>query len=107
RRVRLLQWAEEAASDLRIAMRMLARTPTVTSVVLLTFALGIGATTAVFSLVQAMLLRSLPYGREASLVYLPAADNGVVKPGPGGARHSAYGLTALRERTTSFAGLAG
>lgn len=107
RRVRALLWVEELGSDLRIAVRTLARTPTVTAVVLLTFALGIGATTAVFSVVHAMLLRPLPYGNEESLVYLPTLDNGVIRAGLGGARHSPKGLLALRERTTSFSGVAG
>jgi putative ABC transport system permease protein len=107
RRVRVTLWLEEIRSDLRIAARTLARTPTVTAVVLLTFALGIGATTAVFSVVHAMLLRRLPYGDEARLAYLPALDNGVIRPGFGGARHSAAALVALRERTTSFTAIAG
>jgi predicted permease len=107
RRVRGLLWLEELGSDLRIAVRTLARTPTVTAVVLLTFALGIGATTAVFSVVHALLLRALPYGNEHTLVYLPAVDNGVIRPGLGGGRHSAFALGALRERTTSFSAMAG
>jgi len=107
RRVRVSLWAEELASDARIAIRTLARTPSVTAVVLLTFALGIGATTAVFSVVHAMLLRQLPFGEEARLVYLPAVDNGVIRPGLGGGRHSATALVALRQRTTSFVGIAG
>ena len=80
RRVRVLLRVEELASDLRIAARTLARTPAVTAVVLLTFALGIGAATAVFSVVHAMLLRPLPYGDEATLVHLPAVENGVIRP---------------------------
>ena len=107
RRVRALLWVEELPSDVRIAARTLARTPTVTAVVFLTLALGIGATTAVFSVVHAMLLRTLPYGSEASLFYLPAADDGVIRPGLGGARHSAAALIELRRRTTSFSGIAG
>src|SRR5687767_1357635 len=79
RRVRASLWLEEHASDVRIALRTLARTPMVTAVVMLTFALGVGATTAVFSVVHAMLLRALPYGDEATLVYLPLADNGVIR----------------------------
>ena len=102
RRIRVLIWIEELASDLRIALRTLVRTPTVTAVVLLTFALGIGASTAVFSLVHALLLRPLPFGDEQSLVYLQALDNGVVGPNP---RHSAFTVAALSERTTSFAGI--
>ena len=46
RRLRVVLWVEDLASDLRIALRTFARTPTVTVVVLLTFALGIGTTTA-------------------------------------------------------------
>src|ERR1043166_3594490 len=92
RRVRAVNWIEEFGSDLRIAARTLARTPTVTAVVLLTFALGVGATTAVFSVVNAMLLRRLPYGDEARLIYLAAVDDGVIRPGLGGARHSAGAL---------------
>ena len=107
RRLRFWFWIEELGSDLRIAARTLARTPTLSAVVLLTFALGIGATTAVFSIVHAMLLRRLPYGGEQTLVYLPAADNGVIRPGLGGGRHSSAALVALRERTTSFSGIAG
>jgi putative ABC transport system permease protein len=105
RRVRATFWVEELAQDLRIALRTLARTPNVTAVVLLTFALGVGATTAVFSVVHAMLLRPLPYGNEESLVWLPAVDNGVIRPGLGGGRHSAAALMALRERTTSFSAI--
>jgi putative ABC transport system permease protein len=107
RRFRVLRWVEELGSDVRIATRTLARAPTVTAVVLLTFALGIGATTAVFSVVHATLLRPLPYGAEETLVYLPAVDNGVIRPGLGGARQSAAALAALRDRTRSFSGIAG
>src|SRR6267142_2816788 len=107
RRLRVRFWIEELGSDLRIAARTLARTPTVTAVVLLTFAVGVGSTTAVFSIVHAMFLRRLPYGAEQTLVYLPAADNGVIRPGLGGGRHSAAALVALRERTRSFSGIAG
>jgi predicted permease len=106
RLVRATFWIEEFTQDLRIALRTLARTPSVTAVVLLTFALGVGATTAVFSVVHAMLLRELPYGNEESLVWLPALDDGVIRPGLGGARHSAAAVIALRERTTSFSGVA-
>ena len=107
RRGRALRWVEELGSDARLAARTLARTPLITAVVLLTFALGAGATTAVFSVVHAMLLRTLPYGDERTLVYLPAVDDGVITPGLGGARHSAGALVALRERTTSFSAIAG
>ena len=107
RRMGFLQWGEELLSDLRIAARTLSRTPAVTGVVLLTLAVGVGAPTAVYSVAHALLIRSLPYGGENSLAYLAAIDDGVVTPGLSGGRHSAMALVALRERTTSFAGIAG
>jgi putative ABC transport system permease protein len=52
---------ESFARDLRYAVRGLVRTPTYTMAAIFTLALGIGATTAIFSVVNAVLLRSLPY----------------------------------------------
>ena len=104
RRIRAALWTEEFRSDVRIAVRTLAHAPTVTAVVLLTFALGVGAATTVFSVVHAMLLRPLPYGDEGTLVQLQPVEDGVVEPA---ARYSAAALLALRERTSSFAGIAG
>src|SRR5262245_2218835 len=103
-RRRLRVWVEEIGGDVRIAARTLARTPTVTAVVLLTFALGIGATTAVYSVVHAMLLRPLAFGNESSLMWIATTDNGVIRPGAGGARVSGAGVAALMEHTTSFTG---
>jgi putative ABC transport system permease protein len=54
--------------DLRYAVRMLLRTPGVTAAAVLALALGIGATTSIFSVVHAVLLRSLGWGEESRLV---------------------------------------
>ena len=54
--------------DLRYAVRMLLRTPGVTAAAILALALGIGATTGIFSVVHAVLLRSLGWGEESRLV---------------------------------------
>ncbi len=59
---------EHLRSDLRFGARMMARTPGVTAIVIATLAVGIGATTATFSILQAVLLRPLPYRDPGALV---------------------------------------
>jgi predicted permease len=62
------------ASDIRFAARMLRRNPAFSAIALATIVVGIGATTAMFSVVQAVILRPLPYARPEQLALLWADD---------------------------------
>ena len=74
RDVKLLPWLESLIRDMRHAVRALRNVPTVTAVAIITLALGIGANTAVFSVVNAVLLRPLPYKDGNRLVWLWSTD---------------------------------
>ena len=61
-------FSRDAVADLRLALRRLVKTPAFTAVALLTMALGIGATSAIFSVVHAVLLTPLPFPDASRLV---------------------------------------
>src|SRR6266851_7041659 len=63
-----VRWSEDLANDLGYAFRLLRRSPGFTTMAVVTLALGIGANTAIFTLIDAVMLRSLPVRSPDELV---------------------------------------
>src|SRR6516225_3822592 len=90
-------------SDIRFGVRLLVKRPGFTAVAVLTLALGIGASTAIFTVVDTMLLRPLPFSEPSRLVRLweSAPSRGyfrnVVNP---------FNFLDWRDNTRSFEGMA-
>lgn len=70
RAMRMTQWLEELREDVKFAFRQLRRSPAFTLIAAITLALGIGANSAIFALVDATLLRPLPFPDPERLVML-------------------------------------
>jgi putative ABC transport system permease protein len=89
-------------TDLKYAFRMLTKTPMFAVIAVLTLALGIGANSAIFSVVDTVLLRPLPFKDPERIVmawsrYVNDSENGV---------HSFPDYTDLRDQNRSFSGMA-
>ena len=63
-------------SDLRQALRFLARTPGFTALIVVVLAVGIGVTTAIFSIVDGVLFKPLPFGDPSRLIALQGSRRG-------------------------------
>jgi putative ABC transport system permease protein len=103
RQIRSFMWLEDLARDLRHAMRSLRRSPAFTTAAAATLALAIGANTAMFSVLNAVLLRPLPYRSPKQLAMLwtehPAAN---LREG----RSALWDVEQWRGQTRSFADIA-
>lgn len=103
RDARGVRWLEETARDLRFGWRQLLRTPGFTLVTILTLGLGIGATTAIFSVINGVVIQRLPFADAERLVVVWEQDRN-----SGTTREpSAWpDLVDLRARTTTLSEVA-
>ena len=107
---RSFPWLEDLRRDVPYALRGLRRSPGFTVAAVMTLALGVGATTTIFSVVNALLLRPLPYRHSDRLVQI--AEN-ITVAGAQGPRYSRrFGVTQAeflewRNRSTMFSHVAG
>ena len=92
-----LPWLESTGQDLRLAVRVLAKDKGFTAVAVLTLALGIGANTAIFGLIDAVMLKSLPVQRPEELLQVNMGANGTNFTNPI--------WEQLRDRQEVFAGV--
>jgi ABC-type antimicrobial peptide transport system permease subunit len=95
--------AESLFHDARFALRLLKKSPAFTTIAILTLALGIGANTAIFSVINSVLLRSLPFPHPNELVDISARSTYFDFPNLG---LSLPDIADVRSSATSFAAIA-
>jgi len=98
RDMRKANWIEDLLQDLRYGLRMLLQSPGFTAVAVLTLALGIGANTAIFSVVDAVLLKPLPFRQPDQVVALWETETA-----PGNFPLNGMDYLDWREGNTTFA----
>jgi putative ABC transport system permease protein len=98
---------QKLLSDLKFAFRQLVKSPGFTATAVLMLAFGIGATTAIFSIVECVLLRPLPFPNSSQLVVLSDRIQGAEVGGNGEAGVTVPDIRAYTRDTRSFAALGG
>jgi predicted permease len=101
RRLGWTDWLASVRADARLALRTLARSPGLAVTIILTLVLGLGASTAIFSVVRGVLLRPLPYADSDRLVRIWEVS-------PRGDDHNIVSIgnyVSWRERAKSFAAI--
>src|SRR5689334_13478141 len=93
----LFPWLDDASSDLRYALRALRAAPVFAMVAILSLALGIGANTAMFSIIDALILKSLPVQHPEELVAVVRNKEGTIFTNPL--------WEAIRDRQDMFSGI--
>ena len=110
-RERKLRWQDRLdafVQDVRYAFRRMARSPGFTGIAVLSLALGIGANTAIFSIVNAILLSGVPLRAPQELVEVYTSEEARPdEPGYPYSLSSIPDLLDLRERTDIFSGVGG
>ncbi len=102
--LRGLPWLESLLQDVRFGLRMLRKSPGFTAVAILTLALGIGANTAIFSVVNAVLLQPLPFKNPSRLVLM--SGGWLQDPGGGYGSLSPRDFLDYRSQNSTFKQLA-
>src|SRR5579864_4062521 len=104
----IASWTENLLKDLRYALRQFVRNPLFTGVAILSLAIGIGANTAIFSLINAILLRSLPVRDPEELVILTNPNASGVSSGLDSGERGLMTyveFTELRDHMTTISGM--
>jgi predicted permease len=99
------RWVQDLAQDLRYTLRTLRRNPVFAAVVVVSLALGIGANTAIFSLINAVMLQALPVHEPARLVQIGRIRQDVEGPGGRPAFVSYPMYVHFRDNLQSIAGM--